>query len=263
MKKLLMLILMAIVLTGCSVDYNLVINEGVFEETISIIENDSSKFYSPIDSYGSISYKERIDWLNTHPIYVFKNSDIDPYDDTIEVSGVKYYNKEKVVDDNKYGVVMTTSGDIENINDLRSLSHCYEVAQVINNKDEYVLSTSFKNYCFENYTLLTEMTINLTTDMKVTSNNADSISGNTYTWKITKDNYENKSISLAMQSIRDYKNDKYYEEEAKKQAEEKKRIQSQKKSMTKIFGIFGISFVVVIAIILIAIFIKNRKENNL
>ena len=29
MKKLLMLILMAIVLTGCSVDYNLVINEGV------------------------------------------------------------------------------------------------------------------------------------------------------------------------------------------------------------------------------------------
>ena len=65
MKKLLMLILMAIVLTGCSVDYNLVINEGVFEETISIIENDSSKFYSPIDSYGSISYKERIAFANS------------------------------------------------------------------------------------------------------------------------------------------------------------------------------------------------------
>ena len=99
--------------------------------------------------------------------------------------------------------------------------------------------------------------------MKVTFNNADSINGNTYTWKITKDNYDDKSISLAMQSIQDYKNDKALEEEERKSQAQKRKMEKQKQVTIKTLGIIGIVFLIVAMILVIAILIKNRKENKI
>ena len=263
MKKIVILLAFLFTLTGCTLEYNLVIDERTFEEVITINENDSTKLNSPVAEGTTISYQDRVDWLASYPIYVFKNAHIDPYDDSIIIDGVKYYEKQKIVTGEEYGVSLITNGEIDEINDLRSLSHCYEIARVLNNKDEYVISTSFKNMCFENYPLLDELTINITTDMKVTSNNADSVSGNTYTWKITRANYDNKSISLAMQYIRDYNQDKYNEEQEEKREEQRKKIEKQKNTTLKILGVVGIAFLVIVLGLGIVIFIKNQKENKL
>jgi len=262
MKKCLLLVLV-LILSGCTLEYNLVIDESTFEEVITINENDSTKLNSPVAEGTTMTYKNRVDWLVTTPIYVYKNSNVSPYEEDGIIDGVKYYEKQKIVTGEEYGVSLITNGEIDEINDLRSLSHCYEIARVLNNKDEYVISTSFKNMCFENYPLLDELTINITTDMKVTSNNADSVSGNTYTWKITRANYDNKSISLAMQSIRDYNQDKYNEEQEEKREEQRKKIEKQKNTTLKILGVVGIAFLVIVLGLGIVIFIKNQKENKL
>lgn len=262
MKKILVLFALLFTLTGCTLEYNLVIDSEMFKEIIIINEEDSSKLDSPVAEGASISYEQRIDWLKSYPIYVFKNAHIDPYDDSIIIEGVKYYEKEKN-NDNGYGITLTTDGKIEEINDLRSLSHCYDIAQVINNKDEYILSTSFVNRCFEEYPLMDKLEINITTDMKVTSHNADRVNGNTYTWKITESNYDNKSISLAMQSIREYERDKEEAEEEQKREVQEQKMKKQKKIVLTSLGIVGILFLIIVTILGIVIFIKNRKENKI
>ena len=99
--------------------------------------------------------------------------------------------------------------------------------------------------------------------MKVISNNADSVNGNTYTWKITRENYENKSISLEMQSIREYNQDKYDEEQAKIREENRKKMEKQKGTVLTILAVIGSVFLVVVACLGILILIKNRRENKI
>lgn len=263
MKKGLFLLIGLLLLSGCTMDYNLVINEKTFNEEIIISENNTSNWNKICEDGGDFTYKERINLLERYPVSVYENAALDPYDPNIEVDGVEYYNKEIIDNSDTYGLKMNTSGGISNINDLNSLSYCYDIAQVINNKDEYVISTSFKNHCFEMYPLLEELNINITTDMKVTSNNADMVSGDTYTWTITRDNYDDKSISLAMQSIRDYDNDKFEAKEEEKRQEQEQKKEKQKKTVLTVLSVMGILFLIAVIAIGITIFIKNRRENKI
>jgi len=263
MKKTLILLGFLIMMTGCTLDYNLVISEKTFEENILILEDNTQNWNKICETDGVFTYKERIDFLRDYPVALYKNAEMDPYDPTIEIDGVDYYEKEKVNDYESYGLKMSSSGKIANMNDLRSLSYCYDIARVINNKDEYIISTSFKNNCFDKYPLLDELNINITTDMKVTSNNADSVNGDTYTWKITRSNYSDKSISLAMQSIRQYDNDKIIEKENQKREEREKKQEKTKKIVKGSLGVIGIIVLVAIIILGIVIVIKNRKENKI
>ena len=93
--------------------------------------------------------------------------------------------------------------------------------------------------------------------MKVTSNNADIVSGNTYTWTITKENYDNKSISLAMQSINEYEQEK--EEEEQKQEEIKGAVDKKNSSYT-MYIFCGVLLVLIL--IGYAIFNKIKNKNN-
>lgn len=258
MKKKLFFLISIFLLTGCDVNYNLVISEKKFNETITIIEDDSTKWNSNIVEDIDETYKNKIDWLENYPVYVFKKANVDPENEFNIIDGVKYYKKEKKITGNQYGINLITNGTIKEINDLRSLGYCYEFATVINNNDEYILSTSFKNNCFDTYQLLEEININITTDMKVTSNNADSVSGNKYTWKITRANYNNKSISLAMQSINDYDQEK--NEIDDKENNKDNEIEKNNKNDYTMYIFCGI----LILLILLGYFIfqKIKKKNE-
>jgi hypothetical protein len=70
-------------------------------------------------------------------------------------------------------------------------------------KDLITISTSLKNLAFEKYPELDNLTINIKTNHRVYSNNADSKKDYTYTWNIDRNNYTEKPIQ-----IRIYK-DKY------------------------------------------------------
>lgn len=256
MKKSIILFLAIFMLTGCDLSYNLEINEKKFNETITITEKDSTKWNNQIIENNNETYKEKIDWIINNPVYVEKNADVAPYEDTPMLNGIKYYQQEKINNQNGYGVKLNTNGNIKEINNLRSLSYCYEFASIINNNEEYIISTSFKNYCFEQYLLLDKININITTDMKVNSNNADRVSGNTYTWIITRENYSNKSISLAMQSISEYEEEK--KEELQNNVVDKEK--NNKKDYT-LYIFCGILITLILIGYLIFKKIKDKSEN--
>lgn len=259
MKKKIILLSAIFILTGCDINYNLVIDEQNFKESITIVEEEPTKWNSSIVDGSNDTYKDEIDWMLKYPIHVSKTANIDPYDDTMMTSGVKYYQKEKINSKEEYGVSLNTTGHLQELNDFRSLNYCYEFANIINNDYEYIISTSFKNHCFETYLLLDKVNINITTDMKVTSNNADHVRGNTYTWTITRGNYNNKSISLAMQSINEYKQDKNKEEIDDKIEKDNKKKSQENDYIMYIF--YGILLLIVVIGYFIIKKIKNKNEN--
>ncbi len=183
MKKL-SLLLILVLLTGCSVDYNLTINENnEFDESIYIqAENDSesqSLFNDP--------------W----PIKALY-SDLDSGEYPEELEGVEYYKSNLVLNNNYYLKKLSYKFNSENIYDNNSIKTCYESFYV--NKDEkektISLSTSSKFLCMENYPSLNEVNIKINIANPVVTHNASKINGNTYEWNITRDNYENSGIII-------------------------------------------------------------------
>ena len=51
-------------------------------------------------------------------------------------------------------------------------------------------------YCFDKYSIIDDVNINVTTGYKVLENNADKVDGNTYTWNITKSNKKGIKLTL-------------------------------------------------------------------
>lgn len=84
-----------------------------------------------------------------------------------------------------------------------ALAMCYDTVLFNNANNMLSISTDDVASCFSNYPMLNELVINLTTDYKVLSNNADEINGNVYTWKINKNNYTNKKIKFSVDYSRD------------------------------------------------------------
>ena len=60
------------------------------------------------------------------------------------------------------------------------------------------MSTSLKNLCFYEYPILENITINLKTNHKVVSSNANIVDGYHYTWNIDKDNKDDAAIQITI-----------------------------------------------------------------
>ena len=52
--------------------------------------------------------------------------------------------------------------------------------------------------CFNKYSELDDVTINIDSSLEVESSNADEVNGNIYTWNINKSNADNKPINIVL-----------------------------------------------------------------
>ena len=128
----------------------------------------------------------------------------------------------------------------DNYQNSTAVSACYKTLSIANYNGNTIISTNNRAECFDAYPSLSSLTINIIVDKKVTSNNADKVNGNTYTWNINRNN-KNKGINL---TFADKDNDKTTEEEAVE-----KNIVIKKDYTMYIFA--GILLVIVLIIYLI------------
>lgn len=172
MKKILLIIVL-LFFTGCSAEYNLHFSNDSIEEKITIIpENpeeqeytktlDTRDFFAIIDKDRSLPYeKEQLD-INNYKAYQYS------------------YNY--------------------NFNDFKqsNFTKCYDAYSLIEDNNIVTFSTSKKFNCMiYDYMQIDNLKINITTDYKVTSHNADEVNGNVYTWKINNNNASNKPIKFS------------------------------------------------------------------
>ena len=182
MKRIILLIVILLIATGCTCEYNLKIDNNKYSEeiiinakTVSEKDNFSNNWEIPInkDDYdiGLDTESDDIDYSQIYNYRTSRNSLIFNYD----------FNRSEY-------------------NNSTAVYNCYNKLTVSNQSGSTIISTSREVLCFDKYPNLTDLTINITVDRPVKSNNADSVSGNTYTWNINRNNASNKPINLVLES---------------------------------------------------------------
>ena len=230
-KKILILILLIFMISGCSVEVNVDISDNKIKES-----NDITIYQNAIYTKDIL----RTSFRNYIPIYA-SDLIVDTVPDQ-PFSDVLYYNKNTTDLGNGYRFNYSYDFDIDKYGDARTIKDGFRDYSYSYRNDIISLSTDNEGLIyFDEYPLLEEVTINIKTDYLVEENNADKVNGNTYTWVFNKES--KKSIKIVVDTS---------------------------KSGARVLGIVDTSTVItlgvvilIILIILVLLLIRNRKNNKI
>ena len=175
----LLLLLLVFCLTGCDVTYNLTITNDNMIESVDFWYKDNKENEKTLDQYLSVDHQAYFDMDNS----VNHN-----------------YLQKKISDDGRIGMNMEYQYDEDNLQKSSLLDKCYYKKTVINTNNEIIINTEGPVSCMymDDVKQIDSLTINIKTDLKVIENNADKVDGNTYTWIINEENYQNHPIQIKL-----------------------------------------------------------------
>ena len=178
-KKLLVLIIIVLFTTGCTCEYNLKIDDNDYIETVRInADND-----------------EELNRFNTN----WKvPTDKEEYNSGEDAGATQTYKSDLYEYQlSNSTLTFTHTFDRKDIASSSAISNCYDMVTVKRYNGALILSTGTKVKCFNAYPGLNRVTITITTDKKVVSNNADYVSSNSYIWYLEKST-TSKSINMTI-----------------------------------------------------------------
>ena len=230
MKKLKTFIFLCLVLllSGCSVEYDLTLNDD-FTVSEKVVATEKTKRMEALTKQKG---KQAVNYLYD----MFKRNSED----------ITLTSRED--DYNTYATVITSH---EDINDYASKfsSDVFDNVNVTKDGNIITFSAEQKELLSSdtNYSLLyDDITVNITIPFEVTSNNADKVNGNTYTWNIKKDS--------------DYKTIEFSYKEGNKKDEVNINVNNETYNIH--YGvIIVIGLVIIIGSIVLFVYIKNKKNN--
>ena len=166
MKFKYFILLFVLLLTGCSVQYDLKFEQDTIKEKIDIKAEHNSDNQS-----------------------VFNRD----YYAIINASTSNEYNK-VLLDD---GYEFSYDYGFEEFRNSRFLN-CYDAYSLNTDNNVITFSTSKQFKCLVyDYMPIDNVVINISTDYEVVDNNADAIEGNVYKWNINNNNFSNKPIKFS------------------------------------------------------------------
>lgn len=183
-KKFLLIIVIAFLCSGCSVDYNIDI-----DKQLDFIENINLKSTSDDDIQQIKEFNSFV------PINV--ESD-DPSVFEKKFDDIEYYNIKKSKENDRLSFDYVSNMD--KFNSDMFVRSCYQYLTLMKKNDDkdLLLSTSRKFLCFDNYDNLDDVTITITSKYMLKETNADVQEKHKYVWYINKDNYDDKYIYLLL-----------------------------------------------------------------
>ncbi|MFA7064855.1 MAG: hypothetical protein WC177_05120 [Bacilli bacterium] len=196
MKKIIYLILMLFLITGCDATYNLTLENNNFTENLEITNNDKKTWNINNPSYQEIrdsalnsalvtDYREEIPEVNT------------------KVEGIKYYDIKKIDTENTLGISYESNFTLYEYQYSTIVNTNVKSFDYKNNKDGIIINIKKPLDAFILYPELNNLTIKFKTNHQVIKNNADEIVDDTYYFYLNKNNYQNKKIILELSN--DYK----------------------------------------------------------
>ena len=193
MKKLIVLLTLFIT-TGCTVNYNLDIEDEILKETTTFTQEENS-FYTK--EYMNALYKEE------YPIYY--DEEFLYYSPEDKIEGNTYYEKSIKENSHSYIATYKATYDFDDFKKAQLLNNAYEDFNIgYDNKDGYyyIIASNFKLFKKNKY--LTNVTINI--DLKdyiAIESNSNSKNGTKYTWNLNK----NSSNSIFLKYKKNINND--------------------------------------------------------
>ena len=185
MKKAVILLLMIFLLSGCDAIYQAEItDDGIIESSYFLAnENDTySTNPDPIENPNGPSKTPSIDEI----IDAYYNQDYPAFDN--DNSKKDYYQKDKISYEDRLGLNLKYTYSLADYGKSSLIHYCYDNVKIEKSKKYLIIDISDSSKCFTQdiYEQLDSLTIKITSPGIVESN-ADSISGNTYVWTLTKD----------------------------------------------------------------------------
>lgn len=171
MKRIIVVLIFLLLLTGCTIDYNLVIDKDSIKETIT-------------GTAYKEEYEVREEDSGLNLFYTYINDDINPL-----IFGDGLYTKDINEIDNginyKYDFIYKNNYDKSKI-----INSCFENSNVKETDTYYSIELSGEFYCLYS----DKININVISNYVVLENNAKEVNGNKYSWVI--DDSSNVNISL-------------------------------------------------------------------
>jgi hypothetical protein len=181
-KKTILLIFIILFFTGCTPNYNIVIDDSLITEELIIPENDDHYAERFSNLYSIVDKKKQYDFSVSENSAVFKY-----------VYSFDEFNESNII------------------------KSCYESFHLIKENDYYVLQTGLNFNCYPlqisdyEFVEFDELKINIKiVNYEVLENNADYINKNVYSWVINKNNYTNKPIIIKIKEKEDKKTNNIY-----------------------------------------------------
>lgn len=200
MKRIKLLMVMILVLTlstGCSVEYNLMIEEDTIKEEIIVTDTISYK-----------RTKEKIlsDYNKWYPTYVSyrKTGESIPLPNfNNKVDGIEYHDKKIENIPNGYKYQYTYNHDIAEYYDSYALASTFFETTIQNRMNLLVLKTDKESFLCD-YDYFDSLKINIKINpnkYKLNYTNSKEIKDNTYSWNINRNNCNNSEIILTLNKI--------------------------------------------------------------
>jgi len=241
--KLLILLFLTILLSGCSIDYNITITKDGMSELFYVDvftdnENNMDDLYT--------RYKEE------YPIFI--DEEFMYYDPYNKDENYTYYNKNYSTLNEGYRFSYGADYNNGNILRARTLNTAFKTVGYgyVKEKDYYYVSLR-NPIIFNNYNNIDNLSVNIkfSDDFIVIESDANSINNGIYTWNIKN----NSTINVKYQ----LKNNESNEENPKKE-EVKEEERSLVKWVNDNLGIvFLFTFVILISIIVLIVVVKRYK----
>ena len=235
-NKIILLVIIGLMLCGCSAEVNLEVNPSNISETISITTNADSTYTKQNILEGFRNYM---------PIY--NNIEIPDTEPDEPVSGVQYYEHTQEELSNGYKNVYSHTFDFGRYKNARSVNDAFRSVTIQNSSSQktMLLSTDSGGLkSFNTYPGLETVRVNIKTDYEVIKHNADSVNGNVYTWYFSKDT--KKGVYLLMSNTLDKEVEKKETDTTTKKSEKKKSFIDQHPFLIAVLGI--ITFIILASI---------------
>jgi len=182
MKKIVLIVGILILLTGCSAEVNINISDGKIEENVLSYET-----YSKVYPNGNEEISQDINlWVES-----FERGSYE----------MDYTIKTESIDSNKIGRRYNATFNFDDWSYYSIIKKCYNSYDIKNTDSYFSIITDNEYVCGKVYNAK-DVVLKITTDYLVTHNNADEVKDNTYIWYINDDTYEDEKISFTVSKNR-------------------------------------------------------------
>ena len=181
-RKLFLIIIMLLCLTGCSSEYNLTFyGNTVTEEIVSTINVSEISKQTIGNQKAEIQRSDRLASFVENDQYVFEDNNTIIYDKNVETRG------------NKKIVTLKHNYTMSEYLDSKVYNTCFDESYIGNYENGFLIIFKGKFYCSGDG----QVKVNVKTDKYVVDSNASSVSDDgVYTWTINKSNEDNTELFL-------------------------------------------------------------------
>lgn len=208
-KKVLLVFLLVICLTGCKADYTLEISDNLISEK-TLLYSDNKNEYNK-ETYDGVVLKKVFSSLSSFRQKVFVNDDIEiNVGDAVVGEDEIVYTTSYVSKNGIIGTEFSYNYTFDEYNDAYVPNTQIRTFDYSSSK-KYLDLELADTYIFKSYPLLDTLNVTIKVDTNffdVENHNADKVKNNTYTWTLTSNNYlyRNAKISLERKDETDNNN---------------------------------------------------------